>query len=141
MSLRDIDFGDFSYTIPTAITWTYAEMGVIILVACSPMLRPLFDQLFKRFLSNIGRSGGSGPYALSQNTNNTNNNNNNPNDFDGRPVRRRAAHDGSEDSLGLYATSTSDVHGEARATGGKDAGSDSKSDKDGGTAVTTVPMV
>lgn len=51
LSLRSLDFDDFSYTVPEVITWTYAETGVIILVACSPLLRPIFDTAFRRFLS------------------------------------------------------------------------------------------
>lgn len=50
LSLRSLDFDDFSYTVPDVITWTYAETGVIILVACSPLLRPIFDTTFRRFL-------------------------------------------------------------------------------------------
>jgi hypothetical protein len=59
LSLRNLDFEDFSYTVPSVITWTYAETGVIILVACSSLLRPVFDQLFKKLLST--RSQKSGP--------------------------------------------------------------------------------
>ena len=59
LSLRSLDFGDFSYTVPPVITWTYAETGVVILVACSPLLRPVFDKLFGRMLST--RSQPTGP--------------------------------------------------------------------------------
>ncbi|KAF5017272.1 hypothetical protein F66182_10809, partial [Fusarium sp. NRRL 66182] len=52
LSLRSIDFDDFSYTVPKVITWTCAETGVVLIVACSPLLRPIFDKAFTRFLSN-----------------------------------------------------------------------------------------
>lgn len=61
-SLRSIDFDDFSYTVPKVITWTYAETGVVILVACSPLLRPIFDKTFRGFLSgNKSSSNQVGP--------------------------------------------------------------------------------
>ncbi|KAF7550135.1 hypothetical protein G7Z17_g5908 [Cylindrodendrum hubeiense] len=61
ISLRKIDFDDFSYSVPEVITWTYAECGVVILVACSPLLRPIFDKLFRRFLSSAKRTDQDGP--------------------------------------------------------------------------------
>lgn len=67
LSLRDLDFDDFSYTVPSVVTWTAAETGVVILVACSPLLRPIFDKLFRRFLSS-GRSRNQYNYGSSRNT-------------------------------------------------------------------------
>ncbi|KAK1762011.1 hypothetical protein QBC33DRAFT_552908 [Phialemonium atrogriseum] len=52
LSLRSIDFDNFSYSVTGVIIWTYAETGVVILVACSPLLRPIFDKIFRRFLSS-----------------------------------------------------------------------------------------
>ncbi|KAI5925280.1 hypothetical protein F4810DRAFT_659796 [Camillea tinctor] len=53
MSFKTLDFTDFAYTVPTVILWTYAEVGVVILVACSPLLRPIFDKVFQRFMSTV----------------------------------------------------------------------------------------
>ncbi|KAI0595078.1 hypothetical protein F4775DRAFT_571343 [Biscogniauxia sp. FL1348] len=52
MSFKTLDFTDFAYTVPEVILWTYAEVGVVILVACSPLLRPIFDRVFRRFISS-----------------------------------------------------------------------------------------
>ncbi|KAM5360512.1 hypothetical protein ACJZ2D_013688 [Fusarium nematophilum] len=68
-SLRSIDFGDFSYTVPEVITWTYAETGVVILVACCPLLRPIFDKTFTRFLSSTRSKNQYGPSQGSRNYN------------------------------------------------------------------------
>ncbi|KAL1857639.1 hypothetical protein VTK73DRAFT_8021 [Phialemonium thermophilum] len=73
VSLRSVDFNDFAFTVPDVIIWTYAETGVVLLVACSPLLRPIFDKVFRPFLS-ITRSkserpshGGSIDYLTSGN--------------------------------------------------------------------------
>lgn len=50
LSFRQLDFNDFAYTVVDVVTWTYAEMGVVIMVACSPLLRPVFDKVFRRFM-------------------------------------------------------------------------------------------
>ncbi|KAH7136725.1 hypothetical protein B0J13DRAFT_625367 [Dactylonectria estremocensis] len=71
ISLRKIDFDDFSYSVPEVITWTYAECGVVILVACSPLLRPIFDKLFRRFLSSAKRTDQYGPSYESRNFQNS----------------------------------------------------------------------
>lgn len=51
------------------MTWTVAEAGVIIMVASSALLRPVFDKLFHRVLSLTGSRYALGPsnlYANSQ---------------------------------------------------------------------------
>lgn len=48
ISLQIVDFDDFSYTVPKLMIWTAAENGVIIVVASSALLRPVFDQLVDR---------------------------------------------------------------------------------------------
>ncbi|KAF3766241.1 hypothetical protein M406DRAFT_290634 [Cryphonectria parasitica EP155] len=53
-SLNSIDFDDFSYTVPEVMVWTSAENGVIILVASSALLRPVFDKMFHGLLSLSG---------------------------------------------------------------------------------------
>lgn len=68
-SLNSIDFNDFSYTVVPVMTWTTAENGVIIMVASSALLRPVFDKAFNNLLSISGsknRLGGTGnqcPYG------------------------------------------------------------------------------
>lgn len=67
-SLNTIDFDDFAYTVVSVMTWTTAEVGVIIMVASSALLRPVFDKLFHRVLSLSGsrhQLGRSNPYANS----------------------------------------------------------------------------
>lgn len=68
LSLRNLDFEDFAYTVPSVVTWTAAETGVVILVACSPLLRPIFDKLFRRFLSSARSRNQYNNYGTSQNT-------------------------------------------------------------------------
>lgn len=71
-SLRSIDFNDFSYTVVPVMTWTTAENGVIIMVASSALLRPVFDKVFSNLLSLSGsknRLGGtSDQYPYGQNS-------------------------------------------------------------------------
>lgn len=50
-SLRTVDFDDFSYTVPVVMIWTTAENGVIIIVASSALLRPVFDKMLGRLVS------------------------------------------------------------------------------------------
>lgn len=54
VSLRMIDFDDFSYTVPLVMAWTTAENGVIIMVASSALLRPVFDRMLGRLASLSG---------------------------------------------------------------------------------------
>lgn len=53
-SLRTVDFDDFSYTVPMVMIWTTAENGVIIIVASSALLRPVFDKMLGRLASLSG---------------------------------------------------------------------------------------
>lgn len=67
-SLKSIDFDDFSWTVVPVMTWTTAENAVLIMVASSALLRPVFDKLFGRLLSLTSKSrlGGTGdryPYG------------------------------------------------------------------------------
>lgn len=57
VSLTTVDFADFSYTVPRVMIWTTAENGVIIIVASSALLRPVFDRLFDRLASLSGSRG------------------------------------------------------------------------------------
>ncbi|KXH40966.1 integral membrane protein [Colletotrichum salicis] len=79
-SVFSVDFLDFSYTSPNAMVWSSAEMGVALMVSSSPILRPVFDRIFGRFIStlrssadrtnphaknyNSGKSGATGPRTL-----------------------------------------------------------------------------
>lgn len=54
VSLTTVDFADFSYTVPRVMVWTTAENGVIIIVASSALLRPVFDRLVGRLSSMSG---------------------------------------------------------------------------------------
>ncbi|KAJ4417303.1 hypothetical protein N0V82_006247 [Gnomoniopsis sp. IMI 355080] len=53
-SIRTVDFDDFSYTVPMVMIWTTAENGVIIIVASSALLRPVFDKMLGRLTSLSG---------------------------------------------------------------------------------------
>lgn len=53
-SLKTVDFDDFSYTVPKVMIWTTAENGVIIIVASSALLRPVFDKMIGRLASLSG---------------------------------------------------------------------------------------
>ncbi|KAF6790390.1 integral membrane protein [Colletotrichum sojae] len=55
-SVFTVDFLDFSYTSPNAMTWSSAEMGVALMVSSSPILRPVFDRVFGRFISTLRSS-------------------------------------------------------------------------------------
>ncbi|TEA15717.1 Satratoxin biosynthesis SC1 cluster protein 4 [Colletotrichum sidae] len=57
-SVYAVDFNDFSFTSPTAMIWTSAEMGVALMVSSSPILRPVFDRVFGRFISTLRSSAG-----------------------------------------------------------------------------------
>ena len=59
-SIYDVDFTDFTYTSPVAITWAAAEIGVALIISSSPVLRPVFDLVFGRFISSIRSSGRHG---------------------------------------------------------------------------------
>ncbi|KAF9872095.1 integral membrane protein [Colletotrichum karsti] len=79
-SVFAVDFLDFSYTSPTAMIWASAEVGVALMVSSSPILRPVFDRVFGRFISTLrssagrtdpnisyyagGKSGATGPHTL-----------------------------------------------------------------------------
>ncbi|KAL0932859.1 uncharacterized protein CTRU02_211822 [Colletotrichum truncatum] len=79
-SIFAVDFLDFSFTSPTAMIWASAEIGVALMVSSSPVLRPVFDRIFGRFISTLrssagrtdpnskyyngGRSGVTGPRTL-----------------------------------------------------------------------------
>lgn len=69
-SLNEIDFDDFSYTVPPVMTWTAAENAILILVASSALLRPVFDKMFGRLLSLTSRNrlGTGDKYAYGQNS-------------------------------------------------------------------------
>lgn len=56
VSLRTVEFDDFSYTVPMVMIWTTAENGVIIIVASSALLRPVFDKMLGRLASLSGSS-------------------------------------------------------------------------------------
>ncbi|KAI3542584.1 integral membrane protein [Colletotrichum filicis] len=76
-SVFSVDFLDFSFTSPNAMVWSSAEMGVALMVSSSPILRPVFDRIFGRFISTLrssadrtnphakyyngGKSGATGP--------------------------------------------------------------------------------
>lgn len=55
-----VDFTDFTFTARTAHSWSVAECGVAIIVSSSPLLRPIFDRVFKKFLSVTGSRNRSG---------------------------------------------------------------------------------
>ncbi|KAK7446482.1 integral membrane protein [Colletotrichum acutatum] len=76
-SVFSVDFLDFSFTSPNAMVWSSAEMGVALMISSSPILRPVFDRIFGRFISTLrssadrtnphakyyngGKSGATGP--------------------------------------------------------------------------------
>ncbi|KAK1471789.1 integral membrane protein [Colletotrichum cuscutae] len=55
-SVFSVDFLDFSFTSPNAMVWSSAEMGVALMVSSSPILRPVFDRIFGRFISTLRSS-------------------------------------------------------------------------------------
>lgn len=66
-SLNSIDFDDFSWTVVPVMTWTAAENAILIMVASSALLRPVFDKMFGRLLSLASRNrletGDQDPYG------------------------------------------------------------------------------
>ncbi|KAF5001739.1 hypothetical protein FDECE_10872 [Fusarium decemcellulare] len=119
-SLRSIDFKDFSYTVPEVITWTYAETGVVILVACSPLLRPIFDKTFTRFLSSARSKTPYGPSHDSRN--NLNNAPIMPPKMNHKMRNGFVTVGDSEESLELRQI-MSEGRVESKATGGRDPNS------------------
>lgn len=56
-----IDFTDFTFTETRTSIWSVSEIGTAIVVASSPMLRPLFDKVFHNTSSSF-RTGSNNPY-------------------------------------------------------------------------------
>ncbi|KAK8073398.1 hypothetical protein PG994_004297 [Apiospora phragmitis] len=54
-----LDFTDVSYSAVEANIYAVVEPGVAIIVSCSPILRPLFDNVFGRQVSSNAKSGSS----------------------------------------------------------------------------------
>jgi hypothetical protein len=59
-----IDFSDFTYAATQTSIWSVSEIGTAIVVASSPMIRPIFDKIFHSLSSSI-RSTRNGPYDQS----------------------------------------------------------------------------
>ncbi|OCK85403.1 hypothetical protein K432DRAFT_318302 [Lepidopterella palustris CBS 459.81] len=51
VAVLNVDFTDFTYAARTAHIYSVVEIGVAIIVACSPTLRPLFDKIFRGITS------------------------------------------------------------------------------------------
>lgn len=61
ISLNSMNFDDFAYTVIHVMIWTTAEVGVIIMVASSALLQPVFDKMFSGILSLSGSKNNSRP--------------------------------------------------------------------------------
>ncbi|KAI9760262.1 MAG: hypothetical protein M4579_001776 [Chaenotheca gracillima] len=55
VALVTIDFSDFSYSAKGIFIWSDLEPGIGIVVACGPLLRPLFEKIFPAAAAAIGR--------------------------------------------------------------------------------------
>lgn len=53
-AVLNVDFNDFTFSAKTAHVWSVAEAGVAIIVSSSPLLRPIFDKVFGKFISLTG---------------------------------------------------------------------------------------
>ncbi|KAI0012699.1 hypothetical protein F4779DRAFT_632897 [Xylariaceae sp. FL0662B] len=126
-ALRSIDFNDFAYTFPEAATWTFAEVGVVIMVACCPLLRPVFDKVFYCFVpkrnKSTGATHGSGDYLSSSTPQRS------------KIIRRsdgfHAMHDSEENLVELGAVN----HQQTQITGGSQTKGNEKADGKGGIIV------
>jgi hypothetical protein len=67
--ILDVSFKDFTFTGKTLHIITTAEAAVSIMVASSPMLRPIFDRLWRTSISTLRYGDDSTKYKLSHSAN------------------------------------------------------------------------
>ncbi|KAI0380855.1 GPCR, PTH11-type [Hypomontagnella monticulosa] len=64
-----IDFADLSYSVVSSTYLTIIQPGIAMMVACSPLLKPIMDLLGSTFRSQLGTSGNSSNQPRSSGTN------------------------------------------------------------------------
>jgi hypothetical protein len=51
--LLNVNFADFPFSIKYTEIYTIAEFGTAIIISCGPLLRPIFDKIFKGTVSRL----------------------------------------------------------------------------------------
>ena len=57
ISIAHVDFrGDMTVHLAAAMTWIYVQLSTAIILACCPLLRPVFEKMIPKRLTRIRRS-------------------------------------------------------------------------------------